>query len=355
MLRENRKDMRHKWGILLISVLAAAVAAPVAAACAFHTQAAAHRPFSAVRSLVFAAKVSPVKLLTHKAHKRTHRAAQPHAKVRPYVTISLYERTTDRLVLRKQGCNAAKRGAGGILILDFGRPGWNGHTYGTMLFSGRFARNDAITWAMKSYARGYVTCLPKSSKAKITLARGTSNYYPTVPNLRRAGREWAAHTHALGRYLANHGLDARVTAAAADDVEPAWDRGFRRTYNFYRGFRQGSHGVLIYNYGSLDGGAGGIWNVRQAYYVSGGMKYARAMPEIYNHAMARQWAYLSRRSVHFYGKPVQFAGLMTQHASGCSCGLTPAEAHAALVRELAKHPKTRVPVLPAVTNIGSPS
>jgi hypothetical protein len=40
------------------------------------------------------------------------------------------------------------------------------------------------------------------------------------------------------------------------------------------------------NYGSLDGGAGGIWNVRQAFYVSGGMRYARAMPEIYSHALA---------------------------------------------------------------------
>jgi hypothetical protein len=286
-------------------------------------------------------------------HKReSHRQPLPR---RPRATRSLYERTTSLKVLRQQGCHAGRLQTSGVVVLDFGKLDYHRGSYGTMLFSGRFARNDAITWATKSYARGYVTCLPKSSKAKITLARGTSNYYPTVPNLRRAGREWAAATHVLERYLANHGMDSRVTAAAADDVEPAWDRGFRRTYNFYRGFRRGSHGVLIYNYGSLDGGAGGIWNVRQAFYVSGGMKYARAMPEIYNHAMARQWAYLSRRSVHFYGKPVQFAGLMTQHASGCSCGLTPAEAHAALVRELAKHPKTRIAVLPAVTNIGSPS
>jgi hypothetical protein len=46
---------------------------------------------------------------------------------------------------------------------------------------------------------------------------------------------------------------------------------------------------------------------------------------------------------------------MIQHASGCSCGLTPAEAQSALVREQSKHPKTRAFTLPAVTNIGSPS
>jgi hypothetical protein len=290
------------------------------------------------------------------ARPRTRRAghSQPLPR-RPRATRSLYERTTSLPVFRQQGCHAGRMQTSGVVVLDFGKLDAHRGHYGTMLFSGRFARNDRITWAMKSYARGYVACLPTSSKAKITLARGTSNYYPTVPSLRRAGREWATHTRALALYLRKHGLDSRVSAAAADDVEPAWDRTFRRTHAFYEGFRAASYGVLIYNYGSLDGGAGGIWNVRQAYYVSGGMKYARAMPEIYNHAMARQWAYLSRRTVHFYGKPVQFAGLMTQHSSGCGCGLTPAEAHAALVRELAKHPKTRVPVLPAVTNIGSPS
>jgi hypothetical protein len=85
------------------------------------------------------------------------------------------------------------------------------------------------------------------------------------------------------------------------------------------------------------------------------MRYARAVPEIYNHAMARQWAELSRLGVQRYGKPVPFAGVMTQGVRGCRCGLSPAEAHAALVHELARHPRTRVRALAAVTNIHSPS
>ena len=301
-------------------------------------------------ALVAAAKAKP------KVHKIAiaPKARQPMPR-RPRASRSLYERTMSIPVLRQQGCHAGRRQTNGVVVLDFGKLAYRRHSYGTILFSGRFARNDQITWALKSYARGYVECLPKSSKASITLARGTSNYNPTVPSVHRAGRKWAAETQLLDRYLQRHGFATRVRSAAADDVEPAWDRSFHKTHAFFAGFRAGSHGQLLYNFGSLDGGAGGIWNVRQAYYVSGGMRYARAMPEIYNHAMARQWAYLSRRSVHFYGKPVQFAGLMTQHASGCSCGLTPAEAHAALVRELSKHPQTRVVTLPAVTNIGSPS
>ena len=130
--------------------------------------------------------------------------------------------------------------------------------------------------------------------ARLLAGRGSFiDDHDPVPNVHHAGYKWAAETRLLDRYLQLHGFSTRVQAAAADDVEPAWDRSFHRTYAFFAGFRAGSHGQLLYNFGSLDGGAGGTWNVRQAYYVSGGMRYARAMPEIYNHAMARQWAKIS--------------------------------------------------------------
>jgi hypothetical protein len=195
-----------------------------------------------------------------------------------------------------------------------------------------------------------------ASNARITLVRGTSNYGPTVPSTYTAGRLWAHETVALAGWLRVHHFDRHVEAAAGDDAEPAWDRSFRRTYDFFRGYRAAAHGHLLYDYGSLDGGAGAIWNVRQAYYVAAGMRYARAVPEIYNRAMAHEWAYLSRIVVERYGKPLTFAGLMTQHVSRCRrCGFTAAEAHDALVGELARSPRTRVRALAAVTNIGSPA
>jgi hypothetical protein len=52
-------------------------------------------------------------------------------------------------------------------------------------------------------------------------------------------------------------------------------------------------------------------------------------------------------------KPVAFAGLMTQRCR--RCGFTAAEAHEALVGELARSPRTRVRSLAAVTNIGIPA
>src|SRR5581483_2545278 len=174
---------------------------------------------------------------------------QPHTKGR--ATISLYEHTVALRRLRAQGCDAGRRGVGGIVILDFGQPAYNGHTYGTYLFSGRFAGNKAITRAMYSYAFGYHRCLARHSKLTITLARGTSNYHPQVPSAYKAGRKWARETMALHHRLANHSLADQVSVAAADDVEPAWDRGFHRTRDFYRGYRDAHTGHTIYNYGSL--------------------------------------------------------------------------------------------------------
>jgi hypothetical protein len=275
----------------------------------------------------------------------------------PTVTPSLYERTTAPPILRAQGCRAGRAYTKGLVVLDFGklayRPRRGG--YGTETFADRFASNRAVTWAVKSYARGYSECVPKSSHAHITLALGTSNYDQDVPSTYRAGQLWAKETAVIGSYLKHHDFD-RVVAAAGDDVEPAWDRSFRRTYDFFRGFGSVHSGYLLYNYGSLDGGVGTIWKLRQAYYVAGGMHAARAVPEIYNHEMAEQWAELSRQAVHRYGKPIKLAGLMTQHHGHCRiCGYTAAEAHRALVRALAKHPKTKIRTLAAATNIGSPA
>ena len=275
----------------------------------------------------------------------------------PTVTPSLYERTTAPGILRAQGCRAGRALTNGLVVLDFGklayRPRRGG--YGTVTFAGRFASNRAVTWAVKSYARGYSECVPKHSRARITLARGTSNYDQDVPSTYRAGRLWARETALIGAYLGVHHFD-RVTAAAGDDVEPAWDRSFRRTYDFFRGFGSVRSGYLLYNYGSLDGGVGEIWKLRQAYSVAGGMHAARAVPEIYNRERAQQWAELSRQAVRRYGRPIKLAGLMTQHHGHCRiCGFTAAEAHRALVRELAKHPRTKVRTLAAATNIGSPA
>ena len=197
---------------------------------------------------------------------------------RPRTTASLYERTIAPAILHEQGCRAAHARTSGLVILDFGKLASRRGDYGTILFSNGFASNTSITWALKSYARGYATCLPRRSTARIILVRGTSNFRPTVPSTYTAGRLWARETVALADWLRVHHFDGHVQAAAGDDAEPAWDRTFRRTYDFFRGYRAAARGYLLYNFGSLDGGVGAIWNARQAFFVDDGVADLDAHP-----------------------------------------------------------------------------
>jgi len=116
-------------------------------------------------------------------------------------------------------------------------------------------------------------------------------------------------------------------------------------------YRDARTGHLLYNFGSLDGGVGSVWNARQIFFVTSGMKYARAIPEIYNHAMAKQWADLAQIARHRYNRPVKFAGVMTTHTSR-NRGMKPRDAHNVLVRALASRVGSSAPDVPAtLTNI----
>ena len=104
---------------------------------------------------------------------------------------------------RARAASAARRHESGIVVLDFGKPAFQHGGYGTLLFSGRFAPNRKITNAMLGYARGYVSLPPEGLHARsIELARGTSNYHPSVPSAYAAGVRWARETNRLGRKLA---------------------------------------------------------------------------------------------------------------------------------------------------------
>jgi hypothetical protein len=293
---------------------------------------------------------------SHRPKPAHRQAAKPKPQPRPQhrlriTTLSLYEHTAQPWDLARQGCSAGRRHENGVVVLDFGKPAFEHGGYGTILFSGRFAKNRKITAATLAYARAYVSCLPKGSTASIALARGTSNYHPAVPSAYTAGVRWARETNTLGQELARYGLTAHVEAAAADDAEPAWDPHFRKTRQFFHGFRTGSHGHTLYDYGSLDGGVGAVWSARQAWYVAGGLRHTKALPEIYNSTMAQQWAELARIARGRYHRPVRFAGVMTQGTSSCSCGLRPPAAHRVLAQALVSQGVGQVPLPPGGTNI----
>lgn len=259
---------------------------------------------------------------------------QPQAPDLRATTLSIYEHKAQPWTLAAQGCSAGRRNENGVVVLDFGKPAFERGGYGTILFSGRFAKNHKITAAMLAYAHGYARCLPQGSTALIELARGTSNYHPALPSAYTAGVRWARETNKLGLELSQDELTEHVAAAAADDAEPAWDPQFHKTRDFFHGFRDAVHGHTLYDYGSLDGGIGAVWNARQAWYVAGGLRHTQALPEIYSSAMAKEWADLARIARGRFHRDVDFAGVMTQGTSSCGCGLRPSAAHRVLAQAL---------------------
>jgi len=351
MLCETHKDILYKWAR---TVLAVGGLILVAGGAAVASRLHAGAPVAAPAHAVGRAAQTTLPVLRRVAQPRPRPAVERISIDNARATISLYEHSVKQATLRRQGCDAAKRGVGGVVILDFGQPAYNGHTYGTYLFSGRFAGNKRITRAMLGYAVGYRRCLPRGSKLSISLARGTSNYHPQVPSPYQAGRRWARETRKLERLLEARGLSAHVTSAAADDVEPAWDRSFHRTRDFFRGYRDAAPGNVLYNYGSLDGGVGGVWNASQIFFVASGMKYVVAIPEIYNREMAQQWARLAHIAKHRYHRPLRFAGVMTTHTSA-NHAMKPRDAHKLLVRALADigEGTAVADVPPTLTNIRS--
>jgi hypothetical protein len=77
-----------------------------------------------------------------------------------------------------------------------------------------------------------------------------------------------------------------------------------------------------------------------------------------DHLTARTSAELARLALRTYKRPVQFAGVITQHWKGCRrrvCGMTPREAHSQLGKALKENPATadQVRQLAAVTNISA--
>jgi hypothetical protein len=100
---------------------------------------------------------------------------------------------------------------------------------------------------------------------------------------------------------------------------------------------------------------GAVWSAKQAWYVAGGIRYTKALPEIYNSAMAREWAELARIAHGRYHRDVEFAGVMTQGTANCGCGFRPSAAHRVLARALAAEGVGQAALPASGTNIVSAS
>ncbi len=274
-------------------------------------------------------------------------------------TTSYYEFNTDPATLAAQG-QAGAGGAQGLVILDFGRPAFDGSSYGTFDFGDQFVSFAAISQAVESYIQAYSTLAPRG--AVLTLAVGVNNSCGTgqpcgsaicgcrvePPDFTAWGAHLAATVEQLrswaGSVKARSPRSAVVKVVAGDDAEPSNDPAYNNTASVLRGYAQAVGGFQpsMVDYGSAEPG---YWTPEQLYQVAYGYRPNVPVPEIYFPADAADWAGLVAYAKAKHGVALKFFGVLTDSPIGD----TPGDAYNQLVGAI--RPLTGQTSIPWSTNI----
>lgn len=222
----------------------------------------------------------------------------------PAWTTSYYELTASSAVLSRQGDAAAKQGAQGIVILDFGRPAEVGRTYGTMGFGGAFISLSSIVAGVEAFIRSYYLHAP--AYRSLDVAVGTNDSCGTgqpcgaricgcsdePASFYDFGAAWAYAVEKLRSWAFAERVSRNYTdvvrVVAADDAEPAYDPGYHNTYELLAGYAVtvGGPEPAMVDYGSAER----MWTEAQLLQVAYGFRPDVPMPEVYYQAQASEWA-----------------------------------------------------------------
>jgi hypothetical protein len=233
-------------------------------------------------------------------------------------------------VLNAQGRAAGESGSQGLAILDFGRPAANGPVFGTVNFRGDFESFRAIEVSTESYIRGYFATAP--SHFQLNVAIGTNDSCGTGQPCGgiRCGCEfeptsfaaWGAQQAIAVEKVQSQttslkivsGYTDTVTIMAGDDAEPAFDPGYRNTFDLMAGYSHAVDGYLpaMVDYGSA---APGFWSNSQLLQIANGFLPNLAVPEIYSGADAKTWASLASYA-KAAGTPLTIFGVLTATPAG---------------------------------------
>jgi hypothetical protein len=242
-------------------------------------------------------------------------------------TSSYYEYNVDPNVLYAQGATAGRASSQGLVILDFGRPAYDGASHGTINYSNQFVSLASIETAVESYIKGYFDLAP--SYTQLSVAVGTNNSCGTgqpcgdivcgcsyePPDFFAWGRLLAATVMQIqswtNSWKASHRFTDVVKVIAADDVEPAYDPGYRNTHDVLAGYAQavGGYQPAMVDYGSAESG---YWSQDQLLEAANGFRPNVAGPEIYYPSDARNWSALAAYAKSKYGVVVTFFGVLTE-------------------------------------------
>ena len=292
--------------------------------------------------------------------------------VRPAAT-SYYLPTVDGDFLYGLGCKQglsdleAEGAQDSVAVLDFSYPVYdNGFGYGAALFEDNPTQHptapvsiEAISQAVKHFARGYYHCSGLDSESNLVIGVGTNNKLISINTEERAsghGKAWGAMVSDLNQWALEQRILHQVQFYGASNIEswgtPSW------TYAWLSGFEQNEN-VFMLHFGDAAGcpyderpylDCNGDWSVESIWYVSWGAPSALPLPLIYltNGIHAKQWAFLSRYSVENHGFRMDFTGVFTgwqycqQFPQWCN-GIdnSPEEAYQQMMTELNKNPATQ--------------
>lgn len=233
----------------------------------------------------------------------------------PINTISLYESTTNAAAMRSQGCSAARK-APGLIVLDWGQPVYFGNgTYGTYDFGGHDDTDTAIFHAVATFAQGIWLCRTRTTN--IALAIGESNYYSghAIPLTNAAwyadGQQWGRMINNIQSFLTNNHYNI-IGVHGAGDLEVEW-LSFALTKSLVDGYNS----VTSHLYFDFGDASPGWWSNYQIWYVAYGARDNVPLPEIYYTADATyDWAALSRWACSYASGPIYFKGAMSENLWG---------------------------------------
>jgi len=264
-------------------------------------------------------------------------AASPKIATPPPYTTSLVEQTINLSVLQSQGCAAAK-GSGGVIILNFGKPQYHNHAFGTILKGTVFASDGAITKAVDSFIKGAWNC--HTNNNQFTIAVGTSNYdykglEHILPLWKNAGIHWGQMINSVQSYIVGNGYNSIFTASGADDIEvneaQNWAT-YNETASFVTGYSSATTALLIDN-GTDPGGANPApWTPQQLWSVVAGTPNSVILPQIYTSDEATaNWEPFDQWACANEGGPMKIIGTTAHNPAN---PLTPDQAWTAMYNAL---------------------
>ena len=191
----------------------------------------------------------------------------------------------------------------GTVFLAFGRPSYNGTSYGTIIYNNSFRTTAQIRQVAYNYGYGYYVCAPQGAFLEISI--GTTNYgsYTTYNH----GQAWANMVDATNDMFINNCCIADyVVASGASDMELDWN-----SPSATRSWGNGYDAAALYWYNNFGDAAGcppygscnNGWTQDDVWYVSWGNPSAWPFPQIYNEtgANAKQWQRISLRGYTNHG------------------------------------------------------